>query len=85
MDGWFVYILECGDGTYYTGTTNDVDARVAAHSHGKGAKYVRGRLPVRVVRVERLASKGAALSREAAIKKLSRAMKRKLIGRGLKE
>jgi predicted GIY-YIG superfamily endonuclease len=79
MKTWTVYILECGDGSYYTGITNDLPARAAAHAAGKGGKYTRSRLPVRVVHRERRATKGAALKREAAIKKLTRAQKEMLV------
>lgn len=77
---YYVYILRCGDGTLYTGIAADVERRVAVHNSGKGAKYTRGRLPVEVVYREKLPDKGAALSREFAIKKLTRAQKLQLIG-----
>lgn len=78
---FFVYILECGDTTLYTGYTTDLARRVAAHNAGRGAKYTRTRLPVRLVYAEACASKSAALRREAAIKKLSRAQKIHLTGK----
>ncbi len=53
---WFVYILECSDGTLYTGYTNDVDARVKKHNAGKGAKYTKSRLPVVACHIESLGS-----------------------------
>lgn len=68
-------MVECRDGTLYTGWTTDVARRVAAHSAGRGAKYTRGRAPVRLVYAEACAGKSAALRREAAIKKLTRAQK----------
>ncbi len=71
----FVYMLMCADGTLYTGWTNDVARRLAAHQSGRGAKYTRGRRPVRLVYVEECENKSAALRREAAIKALSRAEK----------
>ena len=76
---WYVYILECGDGTLYTGATNDVARRLAAHNTGKGAKYTKGRGPLRVVYTEKCLSCSQALSREYAIKKMTRSDKQLLI------
>lgn len=76
---YFVYILRCGDGTLYTGTTDDVERRFAAHSAGKGAKYTRGRGPLELLYREECADKSAALKRELAIKKLKREEKLALI------
>ena len=81
-DGWIVYVLRCRDGSLYTGMTNDLDRRLAAHRTGKGGAYTRSRLPVRLVYTERRRGRGAALSREAAIKRLSRAAKLTLVTRG---
>lgn len=78
----YVYILRCGDGTYYTGSTTDLTRRVAAHNEGRGAKYTRGRRPVQVVYWERADSWSQALRREAAIKRLTRAQKKALIATG---
>ena len=75
----YVYILECADGTLYTGWTNDLTARLAAHNSGHGAKYTRGRGPVRLAFSEVFADRGEALSYEAAIKKLTREEKLRLI------
>ena len=75
----YVYLLLCGDGSYYCGYTVDMERRLAAHRSGKGAKYTRARGPLRLVYLERLAGKGEALRREAAIKKLSRAAKEVLL------
>ena len=72
-------MVECSDGTLYTGITKDTEARVAAHSSGKGAKYTRGRGPVRLVYAEQVVGKSDALKREYEIKKLSRAEKLKTI------
>ena len=72
---WTVYILECGDGTLYTGITDDLERRLKAHSEGKGAKYTRGRGPLILCHREELADKGAALKREYAIKQLSKGEK----------
>lgn len=76
---YFVYILRCGDDTLYTGTTDDVERRVAAHSAGKGAKYTRGRGPLELLYREKCTDKSAALKRELAIKKLKREEKLALI------
>lgn len=77
---YYVYILECCDGTLYTGYTSDVAKRVAKHNLGAGAKYTRGRTPCRLVYVEGFISKNDAMRREWNIKhKLSRDDKLKLI------
>lgn len=75
----YVYIIECDDGTLYTGYTTDVSRRVAEHNAGEGAKYTRGRTPVELRHAERFDSKSAALSREHEIKALSRPRKKELI------
>jgi putative endonuclease len=77
--GWFVYMLRCGDGSLYTGYTDDVERGLAVHRSGKGAKYTRSRLPVTLVYRENVADKSAALRREAAIKALPRAKKLALL------
>ena len=80
---WWVYMLRCGDGSLYTGTAADVDRRLAVHQSGKGAKYTRSHLPVEVVYREALPDRSAALRREIAVKRLSRAEKLALIaGKG---
>ncbi|MEG0764438.1 MAG: GIY-YIG nuclease family protein [Pseudoflavonifractor sp.] len=76
---YWVYILSCGDGTLYTGTTDDVDRRLAVHRSGKGAKYTRGRAPLTLVYQEDCGDRSAALKREIAIKRLSRPEKLQLI------
>lgn len=78
---YWVYILRCADGTLYTGCTNDLSRRLAAHNAGKGAKYTRSRRPVELVYREKVPDKSAALRREAAIKGLSRGEKLALIQR----
>lgn len=78
-----VYVLLCGDGTLYTGWTNNLPKRLADHQAGEGAKYTRSRLPVQLVYYELFASKQEAMKREYALKRLSRAEKVKLIERGL--
>ena len=66
--GYVVYILRCGDGTLYTGCTNDLVRRLRAHQSGRGAKYTRSRLPVELVYWEAAEDRAAALRREAAVK-----------------
>lgn len=82
---YWVYILRCGDGTLYTGIARDVERRLAVHRSGKGAKYTRSRLPLTVVYQEALPDKSAALRREIAIKRLTRAEKLRLIAAGIGE
>ncbi len=72
---WQVYILECADGSLYTGIARDVEARIAAHNNGTGAKYTRGRGPVKLLYQESAVDRSAALRREALLKRLSRAAK----------
>lgn len=76
---YYLYILRCGDGTLYTGTTDDVERRFAAHSAGKGAKYTRGRGPLALVYREECPDKSAALKRELRVKALTREEKLRLI------
>ena len=76
---WYVYILECGDGTLYTGITDDVQRRLAAHQAGKGAKYTRGRGPLKLRYQEVCESYSHALRREVQIKRLNRQEKLKLL------
>ncbi|HEX6104543.1 MAG TPA: GIY-YIG nuclease family protein, partial [Gemmatimonadales bacterium] len=83
---WHVYVARCGDGTLYTGVTTDPARREAAHNAGRGGAYTRSRRPVRLVHLERAAGQGAALSREHAIKRLTRGAKEALVaGGGRKE
>ena len=77
--GWFVYMLRCGDDSLYTGYTNDVERRLQVHQSGKGAKYTRSRLPVSLAYREELPSRSAAMRREAALKKYTRAEKLELV------
>ena len=79
---WWVYLLRCGDGTLYTGITDDLDRRLAAHNAGRGAKYTRSRRPVTLVWREEQPDKSAALRREYAVKQLTRAKKLALIEGG---
>ena len=76
----YVYILECSDKTLYTGTTNNLETRLHEHNNTRaGAKYTRGRRPVKLVYVEVCSTPSIALKREAEIKKLSREQKLLLI------
>lgn len=77
---WFVYLLECGDGTLYCGVTNRLEARLLAHAQGRGARYTRGRGPLRLAYLEPAPDRGAALRREHALKELPRAHKLALAG-----
>ena len=77
--GYVVYILRCGDGTLYTGCTNDLARRLRAHQSGRGAKYTRSRLPVELVYWEAAEDRAAALRREAAVKRMNRREKLALI------
>ncbi len=76
---WYLYILRCGDGTLYTGITDDVERRLAAHRAGKGAKYTRGRGPLELVYQEELEDKSHALRRELEVKAMKRSEKLSLI------
>ena len=75
----YTYILKCSDGTLYTGWTNDLQKRLEAHGDGRGAKYTKSRRPVELVYFETYESKNDAMSREAKIKRLTRAEKLELI------
>lgn len=85
MAGWQVYILECADGSLYTGIARDAAARLGVHNRGRGARYTRSRLPVRLVHVEEAADRGAALRREHAIRQLGTVDKRALARGPVKE
>lgn len=74
-------MVECRDGSLYTGWTTDLEARVAAHNEGTGARYTRSRRPVRLVYWEEAPDRGAALRREAALKRLPRSAKLALVKR----
>lgn len=78
-DSWVLYIVECRDGSLYTGITNDLSRRLAAHDAGTGARYTRGRGPVRLRYRELCGDRGAASRRERAVKRLDRAQKLLLI------
>ena len=76
---WIVYILQCADGTLYTGITNDLERRLAEHQAGQGAKYTKGRGPFQLVYQEICQSRGLASKREAEIKSLDRKAKLLLV------
>lgn len=75
MGEYFCYLVRCSDGSLYAGSCRDLQARLAVHNSGKGAKYTRSRLPVELVYSEEFTTKSEALKREAALKKLRRADK----------
>lgn len=75
----FVYIVECADGTFYTGYTTDVSRRVREHNAGDGAKYTKPRLPVKLRYTEAFESRSAAMSREYEVKQLDRGEKEQLV------
>lgn len=75
----WVYILECGDGSFYTGSTIDLERRLAEHRAGKGARYTRSRLPVKLAFAEKQPSRRDAMRREVQVKRLTRKMKEALI------
>ena len=79
---YYVYLILCDDGSYYTGYTNDVASRFERHKKGYGARYTRLRRPEKVVYVEEFNSRGAAIRRELQIKLLSHREKRKLVSGG---
>lgn len=76
---FYCYVLECADGTYYTGWTTDPERRLTQHNNGNGARYTRSRLPVKIVYLESLPDRPAAMRREWEIRQLPREKKQKLI------
>jgi len=78
---WHLYILECGDGSLYTGVTTDIERRFSEHQEGTGSRYTRTRRPVVLVHQEECGSRSQALSRECAVKSLPRRRKDDLIRR----
>lgn len=80
--GHYVYLVECSDKTFYIGYTVNLENRIQVHNQGDGAKYTRGRRPVRLLYYEEFQDKSNALKREIALKKLTRKQKEKLIGLG---
>lgn len=77
---WVCYLLKCADGTLYCGITNDLEKRLASHNAGEGAKYTRGRVPIKLVHVESCTDKSVALKREIEIKNMPRTEKLALCG-----
>ncbi len=77
----YTYILQCSDGSLYTGWTNDLEKRLTAHNDGKGAKYTKTRLPVHLIYYEEFLTKEEAMQREYRIKRLSRKEKLALINK----
>ena len=80
----WVYVLECGDGSYYTGWTNDLKKRVKSHQSGKGGKYTRSRLPVKLIKKWRATDRSVAMRKETLFKSLSRKEKEAVLGLGLR-
>jgi putative endonuclease len=78
LDTCYCYIVECADGTYYTGWAVDPERRLAVHNKGRGARYTKMRLPVKLVYVEAQPDRRTAMKRERAIKKMTREGKKKL-------
>ncbi len=76
---WALYIVECIDKTYYTGITTDIDRRIAQHNCGDGAKYTKGRAPVKLLYTEKFENRSDASKREIAIKSLSKEQKMVLV------
>ena len=76
---WYLYILRCGDNSLYTGITTDVEKRFAVHCSGRGAKYTRGRGPLKLVYREVVGSYSEALKRERSVKSMKRNQKEKMI------
>ncbi len=79
----YTYILECCDGSFYTGWTNDLTKRIAVHNQGKGSKYTKAHLPVALIYYETFETKEEAMKREWEIKQLSRKEKETMINRNL--
>lgn len=82
-DVWCLYVLQCADGSYYTGVSTDVERRLSEHNHSKrGAKYTRSRRPVRLVYLLEFGSRALAQKAEYRFKKLTRKEKERLISEG---
>lgn len=78
----YFYVLECADGSYYAGYTNDLEKRLAAHNAGKGAKYTRAKGPVKMIHHERFDTKPLAMKAEYAFKQLPKPKKIRYIAEG---
>ena len=81
----YMYVVECRDGSYYTGYTTDVKRRIAVHNSGKGAKYTRARLPVKLIYVQGFDSKEEAMSAEALLKRKKRVQKERFLSENQEE
>lgn len=79
-EDWFLYVLECRDGSFYTGITNNMERRFKMHNDGKASKFTRTRRPVKLLYQEKLKSRTQALVRECAVKALPRKKKEELVG-----
>jgi len=79
MKPWYLYIVECKDGTFYTGITTDIKKRINAHNSGRGAKYTRGRGPVKLMHLRRYLDRSSASKAEYQVKKLKRGKKIRMI------
>ena len=75
----YIYIVKCADGTYYTGYTNDLERRIKQHNEGEGAKYTKGRRPVKLVHSEQFETKSKAMKREYEIKQFKQERKIEII------
>lgn len=73
---WYLYLLECADGSYYAGITNQLEARIDAHNQGVGARYTRGRGPVKLLEIKTYPDRSSASKAELALKRLPRSKKR---------
>jgi putative endonuclease len=73
---WYLYLLECADGSYYAGITNKLEERIVAHNQGVGARYTRGRGPVKLLEVKPYPDRSSASKAESAVKRLPRSQKR---------
>ena len=82
MNNWSVYLVECADGTYYCGVTTDVGRRVAAHNNGAGARYTRGRRPVKLIGFMTPGDRKVAARLERGVKNMTRRKKLEFFGRG---
>ena len=82
MKYWYLYIVRCSDGSFYTGITTDLEERIKRHNTGDGAKYTRARRPVRLIYAKKIDSKSEAKRKEIEVKSLSRENKERLIKRG---
>jgi putative endonuclease len=80
---WVLYVLQCSDGTFYTGITNDISKRLVAHNSGRGAKYTRSRLPCELIAKSSLYSRSICAKAEYKFKKISRQKKEFFVSKGI--